>query len=82
LFTNNWFWQAKQSIPFYADCVKKREDFAPNFGDKAPSHTSFFTREFSTKNNVTVVPRPPCFSPVPQLKSELKGRHFDKIGVI
>jgi hypothetical protein len=47
------------------------EDFAPNFGDtknwllhhdNAPSHISFFTRNFLTKDNVTIVPNPPHFS--------------------
>jgi hypothetical protein len=33
--------------------------------DNAPSHTSFFTREFLAKNNMTVVPRPPYFSVSP-----------------
>jgi hypothetical protein len=51
----------------------------------APSHTSFFSREFLTKNNMTVVPHPdyspdlaPCdFSLLPRLKIKLKGRQFD-----
>jgi hypothetical protein len=30
--------------------------------DNAPSHTSFFTREFLAKNNMTVIPHPP-YSP-------------------
>jgi hypothetical protein len=35
----NLSWKAKQSIPhttvtFYGECVKMREDFASNFGDK------------------------------------------------
>jgi hypothetical protein len=55
-------------VTFYGDFVKKCEDFVPNFGDKknwllhhdnAPSHTSFFTREYLTKNNMTVVSQPP-----------------------
>jgi transposase len=58
--------------------------------DNAPSHTSFFTREFLTKNNMTVVPHPPyspdlapCdFSLFPLLKRKLKGRHFDTIEVM
>jgi hypothetical protein len=57
------------------------KDFAPNFGDKttgccnhhnAPSHSLFFTREFLTKNNMTVVPTHPTFL-FPQLKIKLKG---------
>jgi hypothetical protein len=57
--------------------------------DNAPSHTSFFTREFLTKNNTTVIPHPPyspdlapCdFSLFPRLKIKLKGRRFDTIEV-
>jgi hypothetical protein len=30
--------------------------------DNTASHTSFFTREFLTKNNMTVIPHPPYFS--------------------
>jgi hypothetical protein len=33
--------------------------------DNAPSHASFFIREFLTINNMTVVPRPPYFSVSP-----------------
>jgi hypothetical protein len=60
-------YQAKQSIlhtavMFYGDCMKLCEDIALNFCDKKNwllhhnnklSHTSFFTREFLTKNNMT-----------------------------
>jgi hypothetical protein len=58
--------------------------------DNASSHTSFFTREFLTKNNITVVPQPP-YSPdlAPcscslfyRLKMKLKGCHFHTIEVI
>jgi hypothetical protein len=31
---------------------------------------------------MTVVPHPPCFSPLPQLKIRMKGRHFDTTDVI
>jgi hypothetical protein len=31
----------------------------------APSHTSFFTRGFLTKNNMTIIPHPPNFSLFP-----------------
>jgi hypothetical protein len=75
LFTKNSSWQAKQLIPhttvtFYGNCIKMCEDFAPNFGrqkdcllryDKAPSRTSFYTREFLTENNMAVVPYPHYF---------------------
>jgi hypothetical protein len=65
------------------------EDFAPNFGDKRTgcyitttySHTSFFTREFLSKNNMTAVPHPPYFSLFSRLKIKLKDRHFDTIEV-
>jgi hypothetical protein len=30
--------------------------------DNAPSHTSLFSREFLTKNDITVIPYPPYFS--------------------
>jgi hypothetical protein len=36
--------------------------------DNAPSHISFFTREFLTKNNLTVAPHPPYFSLFSHLK--------------
>jgi hypothetical protein len=51
------------------------------YHNNAPSHTSFFTREVQTKNNMTVVPHPPCISLFSRLKSELKGRHFDTVEV-
>jgi hypothetical protein len=93
LLTNNSTCQAKQSIAhtavtFYGDCVKMREDFVPKFGDKRTgcclklSQTSFFTREFFTKYNMTVVPHAPYFSVFPQLKTKLKGCHFDTIELI
>jgi hypothetical protein len=58
--------------------------------DNSPFYTSFFTREYFTKNNMTVVPQPPhspdlvpCyFSMFPRVKIKLKGRHFDTIEVI
>jgi hypothetical protein len=50
--------------------------------DKAPFHASFFTREFWSKNNMTVVPYPPHFSMFPQLKIKLKDRHFETTEVI
>jgi hypothetical protein len=51
------------TVKLYEYCVQVCEDFAPNFGDKywllhhdnAPSHTSFFTGELSTKSNMTAV---------------------------
>jgi hypothetical protein len=48
--------------------------------ENAPSHTSFFAREFLTKN-MTVVLHPPYFS-VSRFKIKVKGRHFDTIEVI
>jgi hypothetical protein len=50
--------------------------------DNTPSHTSFFTRAFWTKNNMTIVPHPPHFSLFPRLKIKLKCRHFDAIEVM
>jgi hypothetical protein len=46
---------------------------------QVPSHTSFFTRELSTRNNITVVLHPPHFFMFPGLKIKLKGSHFDII---
>jgi hypothetical protein len=59
LFTKTLSWQAKQSIrhiivPFYDDCVKIFEDFAPNFEDKGTgcciNTTLHFTLPFSPAN--------------------------------
>jgi hypothetical protein len=89
--TNNSSWQTKQSIPpttvtFYGDYMKMCEYFALNFGNKlhhnnALFHTFFFTREFLTKNNMTLIP-PPYFSLFLQLKIKLKCPHFDTIDMI
>jgi hypothetical protein len=96
LFTKNSSWQYKQSVlhttvTFYGDYMNMCKDFISNNHDKrigcciktmnAPSHTSFFTREFFTKNNMIVVPHPPYFS-VSQLKINLKGHHFNTTEVI
>jgi hypothetical protein len=59
----------------YNDCMKMCKDFAP-------SHSSFFTGKFLTKNNTTVIPHPPYFSLFSQLKMKLEGRQFDTIEVI
>jgi hypothetical protein len=93
---NNSSWQARWSIlhttvMIYGDCVKMYENFTPNFGNKRTGccittmhHLIFhFSSEiFLTKNNMTVVPHPPYFSLIPQLKIKLKGHHFDIIEVI
>jgi hypothetical protein len=50
--------------------------------DNAPSHTSFFTWEYLTKNNVTLVPHPLYLSMFPRSKIKLKDRHFDTTEVI
>jgi hypothetical protein len=47
----------------------------------APSHTSCFTKEFLTKNNMTFVRHPIYISLFLQLKIKLKGCHFDTIEV-
>jgi hypothetical protein len=47
--------------------------------DNAPSHTSFFYREYFIKknnNNTTVVPHPPYLSLFPPLKMKIKGLHL------
>jgi hypothetical protein len=43
---------------------------------------SSFTREFFTKNNMTVVLHPSYFSLFPRLKIKLKGCHYDTAEVI
>jgi hypothetical protein len=48
----------------------------------APSHTSFFNTEFLAKNKMAAVPNPPHISLFPQLKTKLKGRHFDTTEVM
>jgi hypothetical protein len=50
--------------------------------NNAQSHTSFFTREFFTKSNITVISNPPYISLFPWLKIKVKGCHFDTIEVI
>jgi hypothetical protein len=47
--------------------------------DNAPSHTSFFTTGFFTKNNMTIALYFPLY---PRLKTEKKGGRFDTIWVI
>jgi hypothetical protein len=71
-------------MTFYGDCMKMCEDFA---GGKLTScciaatyHLTLPFSEFLTKNNMTVLPRPPSF--FPRLKMKLKDCHFDTIGVI
>jgi hypothetical protein len=49
--------------------------------ENTPSYTSFFTREFFTKNNMTVIPNPPCLSVSP-IEDKTEIRHFDTIEVI
>jgi hypothetical protein len=66
LFTKKHSWQAKQSFPhttlmFYGDWVPMCKESPQTLGTKelavasrhAPTHSSFFTREFFTKNNMT-----------------------------
>jgi hypothetical protein len=78
---------------YYCDVLRRLCEHVrrlrPNFGDKVtgcyittPSHTSFFTRQFLTKNNMTVVPHAPYFSLFSQLRIKLKGRHFGTVEVI
>jgi hypothetical protein len=56
--------------------IWRQNNFLLHHGN-APFHTSFFTKECLTKNNMTVVPHPPCFSLFPRLKIKLKGNHSD-----
>ena len=55
--------------------------------DNAPAHRSFKVSQFLAKNNMTVIPHPPCspdlapcdFFLFPKLKVRMKGRRFDTI---
>jgi hypothetical protein len=73
------------TVTFYGKCMKMCENFTPNFRQQknwllhhynAPSHTSIFTREYLTKNNMTSFPHPPYFSMFPRMEIKLKGCHF------
>jgi hypothetical protein len=73
-------WTAKQSIlhntvTVYGDYLGLCEDFVSKFGykriwllhhDNAPSHISFFTRTFLTKNNMAVAPHSSYISLFPK----------------
>jgi hypothetical protein len=70
---------------FCGDCVKMGKDFAQNFKgqkncllrqEKASSHTSFFTTEYVTKNNMTVVFHPLYFSLYPPFEDKTERRPF------
>jgi hypothetical protein len=50
--------------------------------DNAPTHTSFFTREFFNINQIAAIPHRLYFSLFPWLKIKLKGRYFDTVEVI
>jgi hypothetical protein len=52
------------TVTFYGDCMKMYEDFALNFVITTTNHLtiSFFTREFFTRSNMTVITLPPYFS--------------------
>jgi hypothetical protein len=62
-----------------------RENVAPNDGDKRTACcitiTSFFTRTFLTKSNMTIFPTHTTFM-FPILKIKLKGSYFDTIEMI
>jgi hypothetical protein len=73
--TKNSSWQAKHLIPhttvtFCGDCMKMYEDLTETLATKELLHhdmhfmcnTSFFTKEFMIKINMTVILHPP-FSP-------------------
>jgi hypothetical protein len=69
-------------------CVKICKDFSANFGNKrinwllhhdnAPSHTSFFTRDFFYQKEHDCRPPPTLLFFV----SPIEGRYFDTIEVI
>jgi hypothetical protein len=68
MFIKDRFWQAKQT---------NVQGLHPEL-----SYNSFFTREFLTKNNMTVVTYPPYFSLFLRLKEKLEGRHFETVEVL
>jgi hypothetical protein len=62
-----WLNNQHNTVTFYGNCVKMYKDFDPKFGDKSTGCCitttrlltfSFLNREFVTKKNMTVVPRP------------------------
>jgi hypothetical protein len=60
------------------------EDFASNSGDElllhhdnAPSHTSFFTRDYFYQKQHDNRPPPNILLSVSQIKNKLKGRQFN-----
>lgn len=85
---------------FYCDVLRRlREDIRrkrPNLwaektwmlhDDNAPAHRALTTRQFCTRNEMTIVPHPP-YSPdlapcdfflFPKMKIQLKGRRFDTV---
>jgi hypothetical protein len=52
------------------------------YHENAPFLTSFFTKEYLAKSNMTIVPNPSYFSLFPRLKITLKGRNSDLIEII
>jgi hypothetical protein len=89
IIANNSSWQNSSS--YYCDTLRQLLEnvrrLLPVVGrqknwllhhDNAPSQTSFFTRDFFTKNN-KIVPHQPYFSAI---EDKTEGRHFDTIEVI
>jgi hypothetical protein len=81
----------RATVSFYGDCLKTCEDFAPIFGCKRTGcgitttyrlTFPFCTREFSTKNKMTIVPHPPYFFLFPQFEIQLKYHHFDTVEMV
>ena len=52
--------------------------------DNAPAHTALSVQQFLAKNNVTVIPHPPCSPDLPpcdfflfsRMKGQMKGKRF------
>jgi hypothetical protein len=92
LFTWNSSWQAayywdvlrwlRENVHRLHPEIWQRKNWLLHYN--TPSAISIFTREFVTKNNMTVIPHLPYFPDLapatflfPRLKIKLKGHHFD-----
>jgi hypothetical protein len=72
-------WLLCESIEDFALMLRQKNWLL--YQNNAPSHTSFFTREFSTKNMI-LVPNPLYFPLFPRLNIKLKVHHTDTTKVI
>jgi hypothetical protein len=78
--TRRRLWRLRESVRRLRPEIWRKKNWL--WHDNALSNTSFFTREFFTKSNMTVVPHSPYFSLFSQLKIKQKGRLFYTIEVM